>query len=180
MDHRAVKEAEEINGTKHGVLKYVGGVISPEMQAPKLLWLKKNQKRCWNAAQHFFDLPDFLTYKSSGSTARSLCCVVCKWNYVCDQNGSGWDDSYWRQIGLSEFPEENYRKIGARVIEPGALVGHVTDDAAMEMGLKPGTPVGASLIDAHAGGVGKTLSCQPAKTFSMRCQSGRGRITHPL
>src|SRR5262245_12637341 len=31
MDHRAVREAQEITGMRHEVLKYVGGVISPEM-----------------------------------------------------------------------------------------------------------------------------------------------------
>ena len=40
MDHRAETEAAEINKTNHEVLKYSGGVMSLEMQTPKLKWLK--------------------------------------------------------------------------------------------------------------------------------------------
>ena len=40
MDHRAEAEATEINKTNHEVLKYLGGVMSLEMQTPKLKWLK--------------------------------------------------------------------------------------------------------------------------------------------
>lgn len=62
MDHRAIAQAESINQTRHPVLRYVGGVISPEMQTPKLLWLKQNMPECWSRAARFIDLPDFLTY----------------------------------------------------------------------------------------------------------------------
>ena len=41
LDHRAEGQAERINGTKHGVLRYTGGAVSPEMEMPKLLWLKE-------------------------------------------------------------------------------------------------------------------------------------------
>lgn len=41
MDHRAVSQVERINATQHRVLRYVGGVMSVEMQPPKLLWIKE-------------------------------------------------------------------------------------------------------------------------------------------
>ena len=70
MDHRAVQEAELINSLKHPVLDAVGGTISPEMQTPKLLWLKKHMPATWSRAGMFLDLPDFLTWKATGSLAR--------------------------------------------------------------------------------------------------------------
>src|SRR5204862_6492639 len=45
--------------------------------------------------------------------------------------------------------------IGSVVVAPGAPLGSgLTRSAARDLGLLEGTPVGASLIDAHAGGVG--------------------------
>lgn len=72
MDHRAELEAELINSTNHKVLKYVGGKISLEMQAPKMLWLKNHMPVSWSRAQLLFDLPDFLTWKATGSESRYL------------------------------------------------------------------------------------------------------------
>lgn len=73
QDHRAVREAEEINShlPPHPVLRYVGGKISPEMEPPKLLWLKRHLREvCWRKAAHFFDLADYLTYRATGATSR--------------------------------------------------------------------------------------------------------------
>lgn len=70
MDHRAMKETDIINETKHPILKYVGGNVSPEMMVPKILWLKRNQPQCWKRAAHFFLLPDFMTWKATGDESR--------------------------------------------------------------------------------------------------------------
>ena len=70
MDHRAAKEKDFINATKHDLLKYVGGSVSLEMQSPKLMWLQKNLPRTWQAVGRLFDLPDFLTWKCTGSNSR--------------------------------------------------------------------------------------------------------------
>lgn len=70
MDHRAQEEADFINAQGHEMLQYVGGKVSLEMQTPKMLWLKKNLPSSWNRAALLFDLPDFLTWKATGSESR--------------------------------------------------------------------------------------------------------------
>ena len=86
MDHRAVEEANFINSLNHSVLASVGGTISPEMQTPKLLWLQQHMPDTWHRAGMFLDLPDFLTWKATGSLTRSvtgrrawLSFPLCKW-----------------------------------------------------------------------------------------------------
>ncbi|WP_373354124.1 FGGY-family carbohydrate kinase [Pseudoroseicyclus sp. CXY001] len=153
MDHRALEQAERINAMGHRVLDYVGGRISPEMETPKLLWLKENAPQVYADAWQFMDLTDFLTWRATGDLARSICTVTCKWTYL--GHDGGWDDSYFRQIGLGDLADDGFRRIGAHVVDAGAALGSgLTAEAAAELGLSPGTPVGAGLIDAHAGGVG--------------------------
>ncbi|XP_049867474.1 FGGY carbohydrate kinase domain-containing protein [Pectinophora gossypiella] len=155
MDHRAQAEADLINKTNHDILKYVGGKVSLEMEIPKLLWLKKNFPSKWSEFGYFFDLPDFLTWKATGSLSRSLCSLVCKWNYECSINGNqGWNLSYLKEIGLEDLAENNFKKIGNKVLMPGEYCGGLTSEAAKLLGLQAGTPVATSIIDAHAGGLG--------------------------
>lgn len=157
MDHRATMQADRINGTRHSVLRSVGGAISPEMQTPKLLWLKENLPSAWRRTARFFDLPDFLTYRATGDETRSLCSTVCKWTYIGQRggDGKGWDRGYFRTIGLGDLVEEDFRRIGTRVRPMGEPIGDgLSPGAARELGLIPGTPVGVSIVDAHAGGLG--------------------------
>jgi D-ribulokinase len=152
MDHRALEQARRINATKHAVLSYVGGVISPEMETPKLLWLKENRPDVYFSAQNFFDLTDFLTWKSTGALERSSCTVTCKWTYLAHEER--WDESYFRAIGLDDLADDGFRRIGQHIVHPGTPLGHgLSPEAAEAMGLPTGIAVGAGLIDAHAGGV---------------------------
>ncbi len=153
MDHRAVAQTDRINATGHDVLKYVGGRISPEMETPKLLWLLENKPRVFAQAWQFLDLTDFLTWRASGDLARSTCTVTCKWTYLAHEDR--WDPSYFRAIGLDVLANEDFERIGRRVVAPGTSLGNgLTATAAAELGLRTGTAVAAGLIDAHAGGLG--------------------------
>ncbi|RJL00932.1 ribulokinase [Paracoccus aestuarii] len=153
MDHRAKDQAARINAGDHAVLAYVGGRISPEMETPKLLWLRENRPAVYAAARHFFDLTDFLTWKATGSAARSICTVTCKWTYLAHEGR--WDAAYLRAIGLGDLADEGFSRIGTEVVTPGTPLGAgLTAEAAAAMGLRPGTAVAAGLIDAHAGGIG--------------------------
>ena len=159
MDHRARPQAARINQRGHAVLHYVGGTISPEMQSPKLLWLKENLPESWRRAQRFLDLPDFLSARATGADTRSLCTTVCKWTYLGHESGAGesvgrFEPSFFRQIGLGELVDEQFRRIGTRIRPMGEKIGGLTEQAALELGLTAGIPVGVAIIDAHAGGLG--------------------------
>nr|WP_280517492.1 FGGY family carbohydrate kinase [Alysiella crassa] len=152
-DHRATEQAERINSGNHAVLKYVGGRISPEMETPKILWLKENRPEIYQKTEQFFDLTDFLTWKATGDLARSVCTVTCKWTYLAHEKR--WDAGYFRAIGLNELADENFVRIGQNIVDAGTALGKgLTAQAAQELGLPENTPVGAGLIDAHAGGIG--------------------------
>ncbi|HKO53548.1 MAG TPA: FGGY-family carbohydrate kinase [Polyangiaceae bacterium] len=167
MDHRALAQAAAINETKHDVLRYVGGSISPEMEMPKLLWLKQHLPESFSSAARFFDLPDFLSYRSTGNDSRSHCTTVCKWTYVGHENqGRGaWSRSFFEQIGLGELLADDARRIGREVRPLGERVGLLCERSARELGLVPGIPVGVSVIDAHAGGIGLLGGALPGESL---------------
>ncbi|CAH9086011.1 unnamed protein product [Cuscuta epithymum] len=179
MDHRALKQAERINSTKSSVLQYCGGAVSPEMQPPKLLWVKENMQESWSMAFRWMDLSDWLSYRATGDDTRSLCTTVCKWTYLGhahmhqvnekdsrSMEACGWDDEFWVEIGLGDLVDGHHAKIGKSVAFPGHALGSgLTLAAAKDLGLVAGIPVGTSLIDAHAGGVGvmESLSTSDAE-----------------
>jgi FGGY-family pentulose kinase len=153
MDHRAVGEAHEINAVGGEPLTRVGGTISPEMQMPKLLWLKRNLPDTWRSAQAFRDLPDWLVYRATGSDARSVNALVCKWGYLGERGlaGEGWDDGFLAAIGLGDLADHGHSRIGTDLVLPGRPAGALSDAAAKDLGLEPGLTVAAGMIDAYAG-----------------------------
>jgi FGGY-family pentulose kinase len=150
-DHRAVTEAEEITATGHRVLDYVGGVMSPEMQLPKLLWLKRHLPNAWRRYGLALDLADFLAWKASGKLAASACTLTCKWTYL-NHEETGWQQDLLERVGLGDLPLRGNLPRTAMPI--GAPAGTLTAEAAGELGLTERCVVGVGLIDAHAGGVG--------------------------
>ncbi|MCC6728639.1 MAG: FGGY-family carbohydrate kinase [Chthonomonadales bacterium] len=153
MDHRALAETDAINAGGYDVLRYVGGRLSPEMETPKLKWLKAHLPDTWSRAVRFLDLADFLTYRASGVDARSLCTAVCKWTYLGHEGERGrWDRGYFADIGIADALD------GRRVVDDvrpmGSDLGPLTAASAADLGLTTACRVGVGIIDAHAGGLG--------------------------
>lgn len=151
LDHRAIVEADECTATGHRVLDYVGGVMSPEMQSPKLMWLKRNLPESWAAAGHFFDLADFLTWKASGSLERSQCTLTCKWTYLAHEE-MGWQRGFFEAVGIDDLLRQG--NLPERASPIGKSLGALTPQAASELGLTVECSVGVGLIDAHGGALG--------------------------
>lgn len=158
MDHRALSDAAEINRIAEGaeVLSHLGGQISPEMELPKLRWLKREMPNQWASAARFWDLPDWLVHRATGTQTRSLCSPVCKWTYLAHRgtSGEGWDDAFLDRIGLSELAQNGHAAIGNSFVVAGAATGGLGDRAARELGLAAGVPVSSGIIDAYAGALG--------------------------
>ncbi len=151
LDHRALAEAEECTATGHRVLEHSGGSMSPEMQVPKLMWLKRRLPASWARVGQAFDLADFLTWRATGNPARSQCTLTCKWSYLAHEE-PGWQAEFLEAVGLGDLLARTGQP--ARATPVGADLGPLTAAAAGELGLTPATRVAAGLIDAHAGAVG--------------------------
>ncbi|MGB8816373.1 MAG: FGGY-family carbohydrate kinase [Rhizobiaceae bacterium] len=151
LDHRALKEADECTQTGHAVLEHAGGVMSPEMQIPKLMWLKRHLPQSWNQMAHAFDLADFLTWMATGSTVRSQCTLTCKWSYRPHVTPA-WSQDFFGQIGLDDLVEKAGLPDTAAPVANS--LGQLMPRAAAELGLSTQCIVSTGLIDAYGGAIG--------------------------
>lgn len=156
LDRRGVEEASFINNHEHPAVKQVrshfGGKISPENEPPKLLWLKKHKPQVIRNCV-FFDLADWVTFKCTGDlSVRSACTVSCKWGWGSDRSLNGaWSKSFWETLELNALCEDEFRKIGTRIVKPGQSIGPLADDVSQELHLSNDCIVASPMIDAHAG-----------------------------
>lgn len=171
MDSKFVPRAEAdfINKALNGrpCLDFVGGQISLEMELPKILWIKRHLPEVYKKATLFMDLCDFLTWRATNNTARSICSVVCKWLYQVDPKKpkeTGWDSTILQSTELGELAENLFDKIGTSIVNPGTRLPHgVSTKAAEELGLLKGTPVATGLIDANAGALALAFCSRPGR-----------------
>ncbi|WP_198419922.1 FGGY-family carbohydrate kinase [Pseudaminobacter salicylatoxidans] len=151
LDHRAIAQAAECTATGNRVLDHVGGVMSPEMQIPKLMWLKRHLPRQWPRAGYFFDLTDFLSWKASGSLARSQCTLMCKWTFLAHEE-PGWRMDFLNAVSLGDMLERG--NLPRRASAVGSDLGPLLPQAAAALGLTTNCRVGTGMIDAYAGALG--------------------------
>lgn len=151
LDHRAVCEAERLSASHHPVLEYSGGSLSPEMQIPKLMWLKTHLPESWQRAGYFFDLADFLTWRATGSCARSRSTLTAKWNYLSHEP-SGWNVDFLATAGLADLLKKG--ALPQETLAVGAAVGTLSASASADLGLDEHCIVAAGQIDAYAGALG--------------------------
>ncbi len=150
MDQRAVAEAKACSDTGAEPLNYVGGTMSPEMQMPKLLWLKRHRPDVWEKLGYAGDLSDWLTRKATGNNARSVCTLTCKWGFMPHRSPS-WDKDFLAQLDLSDVLQRANLPETAEAV--GSAIGTLTEQAAADLGLHTDCLVSAGMIDAHAGAV---------------------------
>ena len=148
LDTRAATLAEEI-GSAHGDRLHALSLQKPwPSQTPSLLaWIKTNRPELYAAIGTVLFCKDYMTFKLTGERNSD----------ISDMSGSGllrmpdcqYDDEILALFGLGDA--------GAflpRLLEPAAIAGHVTDEAAKATGLAAGTPVVAGYFDVVSSALG--------------------------
>ena len=134
QDRRTVPQCTEIKSKIPPAQAYsiTGLTIDPYFTAPKILWLRENEKSNYNATEKFLLVHDYLIYKLSGehitdysNASRTL---------LFDIRTGTWSQKI---LGLLDIPSEKL----PRPVPSGIKIGELTVDAAKETGLKTGTPI---------------------------------------
>lgn len=149
-DHRAIAEAAECTATGHPIIDRIGQTMSPEMQTPKLLWLKRHRPALWDDLTQARDLTDDLAARATGTTACSNCTLTAKWAY--SPMHGGWQADFLAAVDLDDLLIK--AALPSAPVAVGRCIGGLTTAAAADLALLPGTVVGAGLIDAYAGALG--------------------------
>jgi FGGY-family pentulose kinase len=149
MDVRAAREARFIAESGHPALKYNGyGNVSAEWMPCKVLWLKRNEPEVFSSAAIVCEYLDFINYRLTGRKTASINNASVRWYY--DDEEGGFPSSFYEAIELgdllSKFPPE--------VLDMDQPVGHLTPEAASQLGLKEGTIVAEGGADAFVGMIG--------------------------
>ena len=158
MDVRAADQARRVGETDDPALKYNGfGPVSAEWMPPKALWLKENEPDTYSDARRICEYTDWMTHRLTGEWTASINNTSIRWYY--DRDEGGWPESLYAAVGLDDLIE----KFPQNVLDLGTVVGGLREEAAEELGLRPGTPVAQGGVDAYVAMVGLDVLA-PGKT----------------
>ena len=131
---------------KEDWLTLVGGKVRCEAFLPKTLETQGSDEAVYKCCHTFLEAGDWLTWYMTGECVRSESMAGCNSFY---QPGIGYpDEEFLRKIMKESEPVT--RKYKGRFVPLGGCVGRLTQRAADSMGLLPGVPVAAAMIDCHA------------------------------
>ncbi len=143
VDTRAAAEIEELTAEigAETILARCGNALTSQAVGPKILWLRRKRPEIFAAAAKVMTSTSYLVMKLTGE------CVIDHYtaaNFapLYDVARLDWcDDLAPDIIPLERLP---------RLMWSAEIAGHVTEAAARETGLAPGTPVTCGTIDAAA------------------------------
>lgn len=128
-----------------------GSVPTSAFTVSKILWLRENEPESFKSLASILLPHDWLTWRLTGQmvTDRS------------EASGTGYfdasRDAYDTHILELIDPEKDWESMLPRVLGPTTAAGVVTEKAAQELGLRPGTLVGPGAGDQHASALGLGL-----------------------
>lgn len=147
MDTRAVDICEEYNEKigREKIFELCGNPLQPSYTTPKIIWYQRNLPEVYKKTYKILQSNSFITYRLTGVLSQDL---SQGYGLHCfDMRRGRWDEEMCEAFGFSPdiLPE---------IHACHDIIGTVTEDAAAQCGLAPGTPVAAGGLDAACGTLG--------------------------
>ncbi len=150
--HGAQLEADEINALAsergEGFLLHYGGKTSSEWLLAKAWNLLREAPDLYREAAHLVEAGDWVVWQLTGNLVRSACQAGYKGMWSREDGYPTREFLAALDPALADLEAE---KLSGEVLPVGARAGELTEASAARLGLRAGTPVAVSIIDAHAG-----------------------------
>ncbi|MEM9755778.1 MAG: FGGY-family carbohydrate kinase, partial [Pseudomonadota bacterium] len=143
VDTRAMAEVEELTDLigADTILDRCGNALTSQSVGPKILWLKRHRPELYARTRGVFTSTSYLVHRLTGETVIDHY-TAANFSPLYDVEARDWVFDLAGDIATPEMLP--------RLLWSSEIAGHVTEAAAAETGLAPGTPVTAGTIDAAA------------------------------
>lgn len=147
MDTRAselCKRVTERVGFSH-IFGISGNALEPSYSTPKILWFKENKPDIYKNTYKFLQSNSYIAFRLTGVMTQDISQGYGL--HMFNMEKGIYDDDLCDELGI---PKEKLPDI----FPCHQVIGEVTKDAAMQTGLRQGTPVVAGGLDAACGTLG--------------------------
>ncbi|MBQ4563771.1 MAG: ribulokinase [Lachnospiraceae bacterium] len=140
-------------------LSFYGDWLSGELFMPKAVELAVNDPEVFSRTYNLIEAADWMVFKLTGEMTRSVALAGCNSLYRQD---TGYPSKEYFKAVYSEAEHVPDKLVG-RIVPLGSCAGYLLPEMAEKLGLLPGTPVGAAMIDSHAA----VMGCGASKVGDM-------------
>ncbi|RKN84893.1 ribulokinase [Paenibacillus ginsengarvi] len=149
--HAAQEDADRLNelalGRGETFLRRYGGSLSSEWLLPKVAQTLREDPDVFEAADRFVEAADWVVWAMTGTLARNSCAAGYKGTW---HKAEGFPSRDYLKAADPRLESLAETKLRGDVIASGTKAGELTEEMARLTGLRPGIPVAAAIIDAHA------------------------------
>jgi L-ribulokinase len=160
--HGAKEETDRFNEVarrrNEAFLARYGGSIGLEWFFPKMLETARHAPEVYAAADVYVEAGDWFVWQLVGGDAATLPRSTCQAGYkACwsadrvNEPNRGYPSREFLHAVDPRIADVVNSKMPGTPLAPGRRAGGLTKAMATRFGLREGTPVGAAIIDAHAG-----------------------------
>ncbi|MEZ6047654.1 MAG: ribulokinase [Planctomycetaceae bacterium] len=143
---------ELANERQESFMNRYGGIIGLEWFFPKVLETLEKAPEIYRATEVWLEAGDWYVWQLVGGTADTLPRSTCQAGYKAMWHAQdGYPSSDFFKALHPELENVVADKMPGRMLAPGISAGGLTPEIAEKFGLVAGTPVSASIIDAHSG-----------------------------